>query len=129
MHDHAIETRTHLVLETEIEEQQQELTDLKQAREHERAAEQRQEQERTLVHKLEQERQEHEQQLAFKKQTQATEKNHQEELLHLQQDKWNHLKELGTDLTAVLVAKEHNPDKTIRLDGNKTTPLHLHEAI
>lgn len=129
MHDHAIETRTRLVLETEIEEQQQELTDLKQTKEHERAAEQRLEQERTQEHKLDQARKEHEQQLAFTQETQAADKTHREELLRLQQEEWNHLKELGTDLTAVLVAKEHNPDKTIRLDGSKDTPLHLHEAI
>ncbi|BDS06829.1 hypothetical protein NT6N_18690 [Oceaniferula spumae] len=129
MHDNAIETRTRLVLETEIEHQQQELTDLKQTREHERAAEQRQEEERTQQHLLDQTKKQHQQDLAFKKELQANEKAHQEELLHLQQEEWNHLKTLGTDLTAVLVAKEHNPDKTIRLDGNAQHPLHLHEAI
>ncbi len=129
MHDHAIETRTRLVLETEIEQQQQELTDLKQSREHERAAEQRNEQERNLTHELEQLRQQHEQDFAFKKQSQEAEQTHRAELLKLQQEEWNHLKELGTDLTAVLVAKEHNPDKTIRLDAGGQTPIHLHEAV
>jgi len=129
MHDNAIETRTGLVLETEIENQQQELTDLKQTREHERAAEQRLEHERALTHELDQLRQQHDQDLIFKKQLQATEKANQEELLQLKKAEWNHLKELGTDLTAVLVAKEHNPDKTIRLDTKGDAPLHLHEAI
>jgi hypothetical protein len=129
MHDHAIETRTRLVLETEIEHQQQELTDLKQNREHQRNAEQRQEEERTQQHLLDQKEKEHKQALAFLKENQAAEKDHQEELLRLQQEEWDHLKTLDTDLTAVLVAKEHNPDKTIRLDTKDNTPLHLHEAI
>ena len=129
MHDHAIETRTRLVLETEIEHQQQELTDLKQEREHQRAAEQRKEEEQTQLHLLEQEQKQHDQTLAFLKENQEAEKNHQEELLRLKQTEWDHLKALDTDLTAVLVAKEHNPDKTIRLDTKDNTPLHLHEAI
>lgn len=129
MHDNAIETRTRLVLETEIEHQQQELTDLKQSREHERAAEQRNEQERTLAHELEQMRQQHEQDLSFKKQNQDTERRHEADLLKLQQEEWNYLKEFGVDLTEVLVAKEHNPDKTIRLDGGVQAPIHLHEAV
>ena len=129
MHDHAIETRTRLVLETEIEHQQQELTDLKQTREHQRAAQERREEERTQQHLLDQTQKQHDQDLAFLREQQAAEKKHREEILHLKQEEWNHLKELGIDLTAVLVAKEHNPDKTIRLDTNKNTPLHLHEAI
>lgn len=129
MHDHAIETRTGLVLETEIEHQQQELTDLKQTREHERAAENRNEESRTQQHLLDQSQKKHDQNLAFQKEIQAAEKIHQEELLRLQQEEWDHLKNLDTDLTAVLVAKEHNPDKTIRLDTGNNTPLHLHEAI
>ena len=129
MHDNAIETRTRLVLETEIEHQQQELTDLKQSREHQRNAEQRREEERTQQHHLDQQEKEHKQTLAFLKEKQTADKEHQEDLLRLQQGEWDHLKALGTDLTAVFVAKEHNPDKTIRLDTNDNTPLHLHEAI
>lgn len=129
MHDHAIETRTGLVLETEIENQQQELNDLKQTREHERAAEQRIEATRAQQHLLDHNQKKHNHDLAIKKELQAAEKTHQEEVLTLQQQKWDHLKSLDTDLTAVLVAKEHNPDKTIRLEAGKNTPLHLHEAI
>lgn len=129
MHDHAIETRTKLVLETEIEQQQQELTDLKQKREHERADAQRQEDQRTQQHLLDHARREHEQTIAFEEEKRTAEEAHRERLLEIQQTEWNHLKTLDTDLTAVLVAKEHNPDKTIRLDANKNTPLHLHEAI
>jgi hypothetical protein len=129
MHDHAIETRTRLVLETEIEHQQQELTDLKQDREHQRNHEQREEEERSQQHLLDQEQKRHAQELSILKENQTAEQEHHEALLRLKQEEWNHLKALETDLTAVLVAKEHNPDKTIRLDGNTKTPLHLHEAI
>ncbi|MGJ8656636.1 MAG: hypothetical protein ACSHX6_09290 [Akkermansiaceae bacterium] len=129
MHDHAIETRTKLVLETEIEHQQQELTDLKQTKEHERATEQREEQNRAQQHQLNHNKKIHDQDLAFKKENQEAEKNHKQQMLQLQLAEWDHLKNLDTDLTAVLVAKEHNPDKTIRLDTNNTSPLLLHEAI
>ena len=141
MHDNAIEMRTSLVLEMETEQQQQELQDLKQQREHERAAEQRQELERTLTHTLEQARKENqeklaatlaqeEQDLAIIRQKQENEKTHQEALLTLQQQERDHLKALGADITQILVAQEHNPDKTIRFENQATqVPIHLHEAV
>lgn len=129
MHDHAIETRTKLVLETEIEHQQQTLTDLKQTKEHQRATEHRNEEIRAQQHILNQNQKKHDQDLAIKKEIQTMDKIHQQEILKLKQQEWEHLKQLDTDLTAVLVAKEHNPDKTIRLDTTKNTPIHLHEAI
>ena len=140
MHDNAIEMRTGLVLEAETEEQQQTLTDLKQQREHARAAEQRDEENRLLNHRLDQERQEQELKLATKKQEEELEmqlrqKRHEleraqkQELLELQFNEWNHLHEAGTDLTAILVAQQRNPDKTIRLDQTGDAEVHLHEAV
>lgn len=140
MHDDAIELRTRLVLETETEEQQQELSDLKLDREHTRAAQVRDEEERTLKHHLEQmtkerdqklttRRQEEELEIQLTQQRHEAEKQHRQELLELRFAEWNNLHQSGADLTAVLVAQERNPDKTIRLDQRGDAEVHLHEAI
>ena len=127
MHDNAIETRTRLVLETETEQQQQELIDLKQAREHDRAERTRTEENRTLTHRLETRRQKHAQEQAFEADRQAQEQANREALQDLEKQRLTHLQEAGADLTAILVAQEHNPDKLIRLEAKEPTPIHLHE--
>jgi hypothetical protein len=142
MHDHAIETRTRLVLEAETEERQQELADLKQERDHQRANKQRLEDERTLSHRLAQARQEREEQLAEHKSREElelgltqrqheNEETHQRNLQNLRFEEWEHLRQAGADLTSVLVAQQRNPDKLIRLEQPSSTKgdLHLHEAM
>jgi len=140
MHDSAIEMRTRLVLEKETEEQQQELTSFKQDCEHERAKQEREEAIRKQEHKLEQERSEREAmlqaegeeaglQLEILRNKQHAEKEHEAAMLDLRFTEWNQLHETGANLTDILVAKEHNPDKTIRLEKGDNAQVHLHEAL
>ncbi|MGJ8725992.1 MAG: hypothetical protein ACSHYB_15665 [Roseibacillus sp.] len=141
MHDHAIETRTALVLEAETEERRQEIADFQQTHEHERALLNRAEQERTLEHELKQKEEnrnatlatrqaEEELELQLLKQRQATEETHRKQLLELRAQEWTYLQTANADLTAILVAQERNPDKLIRLEnGTNEAPLHLHEAV
>ena len=140
MHDEAIELRTRLVLESETEEQQQALADLKLERKHEREAKVREENERSLDHRLEQETKEQAQRLdqqekqaeldtRLLQQRHDTEIAHRKELQLLRTEEWSHLQATNADLTAILVAREHNPDKTIRLDQSGNAEVHLHEAI
>lgn len=142
MHDNAIETRTKLVLEAETEERKQELADLQQEREHRRAEHQRREEERTLAHRLEQLRQERDEQIAERRASEEleleltrrrheTEETHQKNLQQLRFEEWQNLHGAGADLTAVLVAQQRNPDKLIRLEQNpaQVCGFHLHEAV
>lgn len=140
MHDSAIEMRTRLVLEKETEEQQQELTSFQQDCEHERAKQQREEAIRRQEHKLTEERNEREAmllaereeailQLEILRNKQSAEKEHEEAMLSLRFSEWEELKKADANLTDILVAKEHNPDKTIRLEKGDNAQVHLHEAI
>ena len=140
MHDSAIEMRTRLVLEKETEEQQQELTSFQQDCEHERAKQQREEAIRRQEHKLTEERNEREAmllaereeatlQLEILRDKQNAEKEHEEAMLSLRFSEWEELKKADANLTDILVAKEHNPDKTIRLEKGDNAQVHLHEAI
>lgn len=137
MHDDAIELRTRLVLETETGEQQQELSDLKLDREHTRALQVREQENRTLQHQLEQQTKDRNQKLTTKQkeeelQIQLNKQRHEAENTHrleLKFSEWNNLHQSGVDLTAVLVAQQRNPDKSIRLDQSGDAELHLHEAI
>ncbi len=142
MHDSAIEARTQLVLEAETEQRQQELADLKQERDHLRAQKQRQEDEQTLKHRIEQTRREREDQLAdirereelqleLARKRDGQSEAHRRDLQELRFAEWTQLKEAGADLTAVLVAQQRNPDKLIRLEqgDGKIGGLHLHEAV
>ncbi|MBK1828194.1 hypothetical protein [Haloferula rosea] len=142
MHDNAIETRTRLLLESETEQRKQEVADLQQARDHERAARDREEEQRNLSHRLDLSRRtrldelsgtrEQEQlELELLTQKQEAEVVHRQRMIELQADEWLRLKDAGADLTAVLVAKERNPDKVIRLEqeASQGTGVHLHEAV
>lgn len=140
MHDNAIELRTRLVLENETEDQQQQLTDLKLNREHQRAAQIRQEDEREIKHTLAQldqkneqkltaQKKEREQELQLIRQRHEIDKLQQQELLELRFAEWNKIHSSGADLAAVLVAQQNNPDKTIRLDHKGGAEVHLHEAV
>ena len=140
MHDSAIEMRTQLVLEKETEEQQQELTGFKQDCEHERAKQERAEANRKQEHELEQGRSEREAllqaqseeaelQLEINRNKNNAEKEHEAAMLDLRFKEWNQLQEAGANLTEILVAQEHNPDKTIRLEKGDNAQVHLHEAV
>lgn len=140
MHDNAIETRTALVLEAETEQRRQEIANFQQEHEHNRARHHREEQKRTLEHELRQNNERQQAQLTARRATeelelellrqrQAGEEAHRKALLDLRAEEWNRLQAANADLTAILVAKERNPDKFIRLDADKTLPIHLHEAV
>jgi len=140
MHDSAIEMRTQLVLEKETEEQQQELTGFKQDCEHERAKQERAEANRKQEHELEQGRSEREAllqaqseeaelQLEINRNKNNAEKEHEAAMLDLRFKEWHQLQEAGANLTEILVAQEHNPDKTIRLEKGDNAQVHLHEAV
>lgn len=142
MHDNAIETRTALVLESETEERRQEIADFQQTHEHDRAARERGEEQRTQEHRLRQQRETRQEELAGRREqaelelelrtrNQEAEEAHRSRLLQIQAEEWIRLEAAGADLTAVLVARERNPDKLIRLEqeGTKGHDLHLHEAI
>jgi len=109
---------------------------------HERAARDREEEQRTLDHRIEQSRLAREDELTAERereelaiqlldQRQERERIHQAKLAELQAREWQQLQETGVDLTAVLVARERNPDKLIRLEQASPgdTGLHLHEAV
>lgn len=153
MHDGAIETRTKLVLEAETEDRRQEIADVQQEREHERAARDRKEEQRLLDHSLEQSRlgrvdeltatrereelelllrtQREELELTLTTKRHQCDEAHRRNLLEFRFEEWSRLQQAGADLTAVLVAQQRNPDKLIRLeqDGSSEQGIHLHEAI
>lgn len=153
MHDGAIETRTKLVLEAETEDRKQEIADVQQERDHERAARDRQEEQRMLDHQVEQSRlarvdeltakkeqgelelqlksQREELELTLTTKRHECEEAHRRNLLALRFEEWSQLQQAGADLTKVLVAQERNPDKLIRLEQDNPSEqgIHLHEAI
>ncbi|WP_309387378.1 hypothetical protein [Cerasicoccus frondis] len=150
MHDNAIETRTRLALEAETETQKQALADLQQARDLERQAQRRKEDDAAAEHQrrlqratADQERElkqlEHTRALRQHAEELETERNHQQALndIEVRREAEQHADRLklyegmraaGVDLTQVLVAeKERAPDKVIRIDGHADTRLHLQE--
>lgn len=141
MHDNAIEARTQLRLQAETEEQAQQLADLKQAREAERAVQRRGDEEIETAHEnkmkkiahdeiLRQQLAELQQELDAKRQRNELELQnksavHREQATHLKE-----MREMQIDLTRYLVARYQNPDRLIRIDGNgngRAPQLHLHE--
>jgi len=76
-----------------------------------------------MLHKLEMLKQQHAGHLQEKEADNQLERQHQK-LLHEDEVKfYQSLKELGTDITQVMVAKQRNPDKLIQIvnDNDKTT--------
>lgn len=140
MHDHAIEARTALQLESETERQAQELADLKLVREAQRAKQQREiEREQTeheqrmnrLTHEelCKQQAEDHQQSVAFRKELNALEMDHEraknaERSMYLKS-----MQELKVDLTRYLVAQYQHPDRLIKIDGKgkDRANLHLHD--
>ena len=141
MHDNAIEARTQLRLQAETESQAQQLADLKQAREAERAVQRRHEEEVETAHankmkkvahdeKLRQAQMELQQEIDAKRQRNELELQnrgavHREQAVHLKD-----MRDMQIDLTRYLVARYQNPDRLIKIDGNgngRAPQLHLHE--
>jgi hypothetical protein len=149
MHDNAIECRTKLRLEAETEQQEQELADLKLAREQERAIRQQEMKETENQHhlRLKQMNNEadlkhneaiHKQELEAKRKdadlttsTRALElkvgRDHEAALHQEQAAHFIRLKNLQVDLTRYLVAQYQNPDKIIRIDADHKPQIHMHE--
>lgn len=149
MHDEAIEARTKLRLESETEQQAQDLADMKQVRAAGREKEQQAVEEARTMHQsrltalttearlraeaTEQEqalrlaRSEAEQDLDLKTRAREgelahTEAGHREELAFL-----SGIAALKVDVTRYLVAQYQHPDKIVRIDTAAAPQLHLHE--
>jgi hypothetical protein len=76
-----------------------------------------------MLHKLDMVKQQHASRLQEKEAENQLERQHQQ-FLHEDEIKfYQKLKELGTDITQVMVAQQRNPDKLIQIvnDNKKTT--------
>jgi hypothetical protein len=138
MHDDAIQARTKLKLEAETERQAQELADLRLAREAQRADQQRTMEQEQAEHKIRLERLGHDERLRALKEEQENEaaakrRLNEIELEHRKATDTQHvellraMQAMQVDLTKYLVAQYQNPDRVIRVEGEKRTQLHLHE--
>ncbi|MEN6373127.1 MAG: hypothetical protein ABFD64_14070 [Armatimonadota bacterium] len=139
MHDQAIEARTKLKLESETENQAQELADLRLEREAERAKQRREMEESEERHKIQlqsisyeetlrQLEAEQERDASAKRMVNEIEEEHQKAMDREQIEFLQSMKGMNIDLTRYLVAQYQNPDRLIRIeDGQKSAQLHLHE--
>ena len=138
MHDGAIEARTQLKLEAETERQEQELADLKLAREQQRAVQrQRLEQDelahQNLLSQLKQVEQLRRKQAAFEaklageQREQALNLEHQQALNREQLVLLGGMKEMQIDLTRYLVAQQQHPERLIQIDTQREPRLHVHD--
>ncbi|CAF1167962.1 unnamed protein product [Rotaria sordida] len=115
MNDNAIQARTKLRLENESELQVQLLEDLKLEKRFERSQKERKMELEQMSHKLDMIKQQHASHLQNKEAENQLERQHQQ-LLHEDEVKfYQHLKELGTDITQVMIAQQRNPDKLIQI--------------
>lgn len=139
MHDSAIEVRTKLRLESETEEQAQQLADMKLTREAERTARRQHLEEAQITHdnrlkrlaheeKLQQQQAEQLREHENRRQQNLIELEHQQAMNREQTTFLQSMQELQIDLTRYLVAQYQNPDKVIRIDAAQTPKLHLHEG-
>jgi hypothetical protein len=149
MHDDAIETRTKLRLESETEQQAQDLADMKQKRGAEREKDREAMEEAQALHQtklstlaaeaaLRQEAAAKEQALKFARATavQELEMSTQTREAELADQQASHREQLAflggiaalkVDVTRYLVAQYQHPDKVVRIDGAPAAQLHLHE--
>jgi hypothetical protein len=150
MNDSAIEKRTKLRLEDEAERQLQLLEDLKLEKRFERSQKgtkknliifiisyilfffikERKMELEQMLHKLDMVQQQHASRLKEKDAENQLERQHQQSLHEDEIQFYQSLKQLGTDITQIMVAKERNPDKLIQIvnDNDKTekrTPPNL----
>lgn len=150
MHDAAIEARTRLRLESETEQQAQDLADLKQQREAGREKEQQVVEATRVTHqnhlttlaneaRLRTEAANQEQILRFARTTAEQElalktKAHGIDLAQQEAEHREQLAFLGgiaalkVDVTRYLVAQYQHPDKVVRIDTGAAPQLHLHET-
>jgi len=138
MHDEAIQARTKLKLEAETETQAQELADLRLEREAQRADQQRQMEQEQAQHRIALERltsdetmralkEEQENEAADKQRLNAIDLEHQKATDTQRVELLRAMQAMQVDLTKYLVAQYQNPDRLIRVEGDKRTQLHLHE--
>ena len=138
MHDGAIEARTRLKLDAETEIQAQELADVQLAREAIRAEKRQEMEARQTEHDIHLQRLQHDEEIHQQQEIQHVEEEtrrrvNQIELEHQQAQNQEQSRYLGTmremqiDLTRYLVAQYQNPDRLIRISGDKDPSLHLHE--
>jgi hypothetical protein len=150
MHDAAIEARTRLRLESETEQQAQDLADLKQQREADREKERQSVEAARVAHQnhlaalasdarlrteavaqeqtLRFARASTEQELALKARAHEVDLVQQQAAHREQLAFFEGITALKVDLTRYLVAQYQNPDKVIRIDSGVTPQLHLHET-
>ncbi|UJR10077.1 hypothetical protein I4U23_014299 [Adineta vaga] len=115
MNDNAIEKRTKLRLEDEAERQLQLLEDLKLEKRFDRSQKERKMELEQMLHKLDMVKQQHASHLQEKEAENELERQHRQ-FLHEDEIKfYGQLKELGTDITQVLIAQQRNPDKIIQV--------------
>jgi len=149
MHDDAIEARTKLRLESETEQQAQDLADMKQKRGADREKDREAMEEARVVHQsrlaamaaeaeLRKEAAEKEQALKLARATavQELELRTQAREAELTEEQAGHREQLAflggmaalkVDVTRYLVAQYQHPDKVVRIDGAPSAQLHLHE--
>lgn len=138
MHDEAIQARTQLKLQAETEVQAQELADLRLQREADRSAEQRKMEQEQTEHKIQLERIRHDETLRALKEEQENEveakrclneieREHQKAVDTQRIELLRAMQTMQVDLTRYLVAQYQNPDRLIRVEGEKQTQLHLHQ--
>lgn len=139
MHDDAIEARTGLKLESETEEQAQELADLKLQREAQRAQKQQDMERLETEHAQRLKQLNHEQVLrqAKAEQEQAATTQREDNAIELEHTRLKNeeqagylksIREMQVDLTRYLVAQYQHPDRLIRIDGQGREQLHLHDS-
>ena len=111
----------------EEEEHNQTLLDTKLAKAAERAVKEQQ------MEKLEQEHKRHlvreQTKLSLESEQQQSELRlaERQRLLGLEKERLKNLRESDADITKVLVAEARVPDKSIKIDSNSGTAVHLHE--
>lgn len=127
MHDNAIETRTRLQLEAEIEQQAQALEDMKQERGILREKRLQLQDAETAEHKRTQQRLNHNELMRETVEEKRVDLEYRQNLHDQKRAMWIALKELDADITAVLVAEQRSPDKLIQFAGTDTPQMHLHE--
>ncbi len=128
MHDNAIETRTKLRLESETEQQAQELADLKLERETRRASLRQKMQEDELHHQNQLERLAHDEVMRQKTAEAELERRHKEEMNAADLSRLDTMRNLGVDLTPYLIAQYRQPDRVIRIEGDHEGRVHMHES-
>jgi hypothetical protein len=139
MHDSAIEARTQLVLESETEQQSQQLEDFRLEREVLRERTRREEEQAKAAHERSLARAEHEEELRRVAEMREAEANHKRETnaidLNFRRDAAEQrlvllagMRDLDADLTQVLVAENRNPDRVIELKGGGDPSLLLQES-